>query len=257
MNTNLQVFQFETNIIRTVELESVVYFGARDVALALEYANPAEAYKTHCKSLKLLSYSELLQLGWNNPNPRGEYVMPEADVFRMIMKSNKSQAEKFQDWVVEEVLPSIRKTGQYQVPQMQPVALTQHDLATRQLKNEMEVWTLFECPLHIAQQEIVKLVRKDTGVDFSAALKYAKAQQNILQHEVMLEPTELGLRLGLNARQINRVLEDLGLQYKINGVWSPTDRGEKICQQHAWVSGNKSGYNLKWNLKAIEELLED
>lgn len=255
MTTELQVFQFENSSIRTVELEGIVWFVAKDVAMTLGYENTAQAVRTHCRKAK-----SLIDMGCCSAAPTLDpqtKLITESDVYRLTLKSTLESAEKFQDWVVEEVLPSIRKTGQYQVPQMQPVALTQHDLATRQLKNEMEVWTLFECPLHIAQQEIVKLVRKDTGVDFSAALKHAKAQQNILQHEVMLEPTELGLRFGFNARQTNRVLEDLGLQQKINGVWSPTDRGEKICQQHAWTAGTKSGYNLKWNVKAVEELLKD
>lgn len=141
--------------------------------------------------------------------------------------------------------------------QLQPLALTSHDLATRQLKNELEVAILFECPTHIIQQEIVKKVRKDTGVDFQHLLKHAKAQQNILQHEVMLEPTELGIQLNLGSgRATNLVLESLGLQRRVNGGWVPTDRGEVLSHQHAWTSGDKSGYNLKWNVNKVKELLE-
>lgn len=142
--------------------------------------------------------------------------------------------------------------------QLQPLPLTPHDLATRQLKNEMEVAALFECPMHIIQQEIVKSVRKITSIDFSHLLKHAKAQQNILPTEVMLEPTELGLQLNLGSgRAMNRVLESLGLQRKVNDQWIPTDRGEVLSTQHAWTSGNKTGYNLKWNLNAVKELLNN
>lgn len=251
MNTNLQVFQFENSSIRTVELEGVVWFIAKDVCDALAIVNSRDA-------LKRLDEDERGVVTTDTLGGQQEMAaVNESGLYSLILTSRKPEAKRFKKWVTSEVLPSIRKTGQYQVSQMQPLALTQHDLATRLLKNELEVWTLFECPLHIAQQEIVKLVRKDTGVDFSAALKYAKAQQNILQHEIMLEPTELGVRLGLNARQTNRVLEDLGLQSRINGQWLPTERGEKVCQRHAWSKGSKSGYNLKWNLKAVEELLEE
>ena len=55
-------FKFETQSVRTVVLDGQPMFSARDVATALGYANPAEAYKDHCKSLKKLSYSELLEL---------------------------------------------------------------------------------------------------------------------------------------------------------------------------------------------------
>ena len=45
--------------------------------------------------------------------PRGVYVIHESDLYRLIMRSNMPDAERFQDWVTEEVLPQIRKTGGY------------------------------------------------------------------------------------------------------------------------------------------------
>ena len=251
MNTNLQVFYFLNFPVRTVELEGVIWFVAKDVAITLGYAQTANALKL-CKKA-----SNLDELNKNNGLFAATKWIPESDVYRLVLRSTLEDAEKFQDWVVEEVLPSIRKTGKYQIPIQQPLQLTQHDLATRQLKNELEVWNLLECPLHIAQQEIVKLVRKDTGVDFSAALKYAKAQQNILPTEIMLEPTELASELGLqSAAAVNRFLENLDLQVKVGKVWEPTSTGQLLCQKHAWAKGSKSGYNLKWNLKGIEALLD-
>lgn len=56
-------------------------------------------------------------------------IIPESDVYRLVMRSNLPDAERFQDWVVEEVLPSIRKTGGYgqwnlpRVPKSFPDAL--------------------------------------------------------------------------------------------------------------------------------------
>ena len=258
MNTNLQVFNFESHSIRTVMLDSVINFGSRDVAVALDYADPSKAY-THCKSLKKLSYAELAELGWDNPNRQGEYVMPESDVFRMIMKSNKPQAEKFQDWVVEEVLPSIRKTGSYNINNNQTpqISLTPYEIAGKQFETEYKIWNLLECPVHISQQEIVKSVRKNTGIDFGEALKYAAAQQNIPQKDVMLEPTEIGIKFGLGKGKVagakaNRLLALHGFQTKVNDEWVPTTLGEPHCQKHAWAVKNKSGYNLKWNIDFLE-----
>jgi prophage antirepressor-like protein len=55
-------------------------------------------------------------------NPRGVCIIPESDLYRLIMRSKVPAAEKFQDWVTEEVLPLIRKTGSFNnpVPQMSP-----------------------------------------------------------------------------------------------------------------------------------------
>ena len=50
-------------------------------------------------------------------------IIPESDVYRLIMRSNLPNAEAFQDWVTEEVLPTIRKTGMYAMPQSLPEAL--------------------------------------------------------------------------------------------------------------------------------------
>ena len=83
-------------------------FSAKDVAIALGYANPHEAIRTHCKGVR-----EIL-----TPSNGGEQLarfIPESDVYRLVMRSKLPSAERFQDWVVEEVLPSIRKTGSYSV----------------------------------------------------------------------------------------------------------------------------------------------
>ena len=97
-----------------MQFEGKSWFCARDVAVALEYGNPAQAYKLHCKSLKLFSYLQCRELGWDNPNPQGVYFILEPDVYRLIVKSSKPEADKFEAWVFEEVLPKIRETGSYQ-----------------------------------------------------------------------------------------------------------------------------------------------
>ncbi|WP_455789219.1 ORF6C domain-containing protein, partial [Clostridium butyricum] len=48
----------------------------------------------------------------------GENFLTESGVYKLIFKSKKAEAERFQDWVTDEVLPQIRKTGSYQIPKM-------------------------------------------------------------------------------------------------------------------------------------------
>lgn len=90
------------------------------MALALGYALPSKAVLDHCKYAKILkgSESELL-----TSSPRGLSIIPEADVYRLIMRSNLPDAVRFQDWVVEEVLPSLRKTGRYSLIPDDPTSL--------------------------------------------------------------------------------------------------------------------------------------
>lgn len=104
------VFPVTGQKVRTVWHEGNVWFVARDVADVLGYVLPQKAIIDHCNHAKTLKGSESLLL---TSSPRGINIIPESDVYRLIMHSQLPTAEPFQTWVCEEVLPSIRKTGGY------------------------------------------------------------------------------------------------------------------------------------------------
>ena len=103
----LQIFNSEEfGEIRTITKDGKTYFAGSDVAKALGYAIPHKAVQTHCKGV----------LKWNIPTSSGNQdvlFITEGDIYRLIMKSKLPSAEKFEKWVMEEVLPSIRKNGGY------------------------------------------------------------------------------------------------------------------------------------------------
>jgi anti-repressor protein len=105
--SELQIFSSEEfGEIRTVEIKGKPYFAGSDVASALGYAIPHKAVQTHCKGV----------LKWNIPTKSGNQdalFIPEGDVYRLIMRSKLPAAEKFESWVMDEVIPSIRKNGGY------------------------------------------------------------------------------------------------------------------------------------------------
>ena len=106
MANELSIFSNEEfGSVRVVLRDDVPWFFASDVAKALGYSNPSRSVQDHCKHAELFRTTNTVGL---NINPRGELVVPESDVYRLIMRSNLPNAERFQDWVVEEVLPSIR-----------------------------------------------------------------------------------------------------------------------------------------------------
>ena len=104
----IKVFEHgEFGSLRVVERDGETWFVARDVALALGYADPAEAIQRHCKK------SNDLNVGVSPiPSPK---IIPESDLYRLVLRSNLPSAERFQDWVVEEVLPTLRKTGRFEM----------------------------------------------------------------------------------------------------------------------------------------------
>ena len=83
-------------------------FCAKDVAKALGYTDTADAVSRHCKSGKKVFHPHANGIGGVNM-----VFITEKDVYRLIMRSNLPDAEKFQDWVCDDVLPSIRKHGAY------------------------------------------------------------------------------------------------------------------------------------------------
>ncbi len=112
----LKIFENpEFGFVRTVEIDGKPYFVASDVAKALGYANPRDAILRHCKGV--VKHDGVS----NTTNQHGtttEQIMelnfiPEGDIYRLIVKSKLPSAERFEAWVFDEVLPSIRKHGMY------------------------------------------------------------------------------------------------------------------------------------------------
>ena len=102
----------EFGSVRVVMQNGEPWFVARDVAKALGYQNTVEAIHNHCKKANDFRDSKML------PTATPMKIIPESDVYRLIMRSNLPTAEKFQTWVCDEVLPSIRKTGGYSMTNM-------------------------------------------------------------------------------------------------------------------------------------------
>ena len=94
----------------TVWHEGNVWFVAKDVAECLGFTHPQSAIIDHCNHAKVLKGGETPLL---TSSPRGINIIPESDVYRLVMRSKLPAAEQFQTWVCEEVLPTIRKTGGY------------------------------------------------------------------------------------------------------------------------------------------------
>ena len=103
----LQIFEkAEFGKVRIVMRNGEPWFVARDVAVALGYADPADAIQRHCKKIN----DSNMGVSPSVPSPK---IIPESDVYRLVMRSNLPTAIEFQDWVCEEVIPSLRKTGGY------------------------------------------------------------------------------------------------------------------------------------------------
>jgi len=111
--TALTVFNFKRAALRVLDRDGDPWFVAKDAAEALSYANPRKAVRDHCRSARPIG-------GERNVPPSGldpqTAIIPESDLYRLILRSDIPEAEEFQAFVTEEVLPTIRKTGSYGTP---------------------------------------------------------------------------------------------------------------------------------------------
>lgn len=113
---NLQLFNFEGNKLRSLLIDEVPYFVAKDATRVLGYQDYGDALKKHVdeedKISKIVNESQILQNAENvNDSQRMVNVdlINESGLYSLILSSKMPNAKKFKHWVTSEVLPAIRK----------------------------------------------------------------------------------------------------------------------------------------------------
>lgn len=107
---DMNVFAFDSQAVRVVMECGEPWFVGKDVAVVLGYVNPSDALTKHCKGV---AKRYPLQTAGGMQDLR---IISEPDMLRLIVGSKLPMAERFERWVFEEVLPSIRMTGSYVEP---------------------------------------------------------------------------------------------------------------------------------------------
>lgn len=121
--------------IRTIEEDGKVLFCGSDVAKALGYKNPTKAIADHCKGTVERRTNDSLGRQQNMK------FIPEGDIYRLAAKSELPGADRFESWIFDEVLPSIRKHGAYLTPETLEAAILNPDTMIRlctALKDEQD-----------------------------------------------------------------------------------------------------------------------
>lgn len=129
----LQTFNFEELPVRTLEVDGEPYFIGKDVADILGYANGRDALSKHVDAEDKLT-SQIATAGQN----RNVTIINESGLYSLIFSSKLENAKRFKRWVTSEVLPTLRKTGAYQVPSDPMQALILMFEATEETKQEIK-----------------------------------------------------------------------------------------------------------------------
>ncbi|TPE70652.1 phage antirepressor [Halalkalibacterium halodurans] len=193
-----KVFSYQEAEVRTVLINDEIWFVAKDVCQVLGLSNPSKALmalKNNAKTTITLSYS-----GSNYKTQA--LVINEAGLYRLIFKSRKAEAVKFSDWVTEEVLPSIRKTGAYQVEAAPAPSYMIEDPIER-----AKQW--------IKEQEKVRLLEQ-RAAEYEEKANYV---DQILLSRKTMTTTQIAKDYGMSAQRLNQILKEEGIQYKLRGQW--------------------------------------
>ena len=213
MNSQLQVFNYNSSIVRIVEKDNEIWFVARDICNILELSDVSMTVRS------LDEDEKLVQGLFVSGQMREVMTVNEPGLYSLIFKSRKPEAKAFSRWVRHEVLPQIRKTGNYSTKNAREVSATDSISAAR---------IIFETAGIVGNQAALaldKVYRTYTG---RSALKSGEIQLEAPTKNQLLTPTEIGKHLGLSPRRVNAILEKIGFQEKTeNGKWQPIDQGKK------------------------------
>lgn len=233
MNTELQIFDnSEFGSIRTTVIDGKPYFCGSDVASALGYKRPNDAISAHCRAT--VKYSTPISGKLQEIN-----FISEGDVYRLIIRSKLPNAERFEGWVFDEVLPSIRKHGMYAAEEL----LNNPDLfisALQQLKIEKERTKNLQLQIAQNQQIINEMKPKASYYDM------------ILQNKSTVPISQIAKDYGMSGRAFNVMLHDLGVQFKQGNTWllysKYQNKGYTQSRTHA-IDAERSVMHTYWTQK--------
>ncbi len=242
MITEIFSFAFEkTNkTIRMIFIQTKEYFIAKDIATILEYKDTDQAIRQHCK--KAISYPVK-----QTDQVRHLKLVPESDVWRLIIKSTMPEAEKIEKWIMEEVLPSIRKTGSYSISQQTPETAHQTQNETFDLSFYSQEIEKMAKLVEFLNSKNTKTLYYLDNLSKSLNIKSPLELLKIDLSNYYFIPTELGNFINASPVEANKILESKGFQIRENGVWHLTEKGRSFGIEVQ----NGSYFQLKWKIKSI------
>ena len=238
-------------------------FCLKDVCDSLELRVNDVIKRTGCHPDTIVVSNEIISHG----TPTGiskeveMYFVTEPDLYRVIFQSRKSSARKFQDWVFEEVLPTLRKEGSYSMTQSkQPLASYQIEDPIERAKRwieEQQHTRALEAQTE-QQAQTICIQQKELTV----AAPKVKYYDDTLASTDCLTTTQVADDLGISARALNQQLSNAGIQYFQSGSWHLKGKYREwqlaSTRTYNYIKGDGSTgtkVNLVWNQRGKRFIL--
>lgn len=200
--------------VRTITGENKPLFCGVDVARPLGYARPGEAVKNNCRCtfIRRIPHPQ-------NPEKEIEMIfITEGDVYRLIARSRLPEAEKFESWIFDEVLPSIRANGGYIAGQE---TLTDAELMAKAVLVAQKTIEARDARILSLESDNRALTESNAALTAEiAAFEPVKTYyEQILSSTGTLTTTQIAADYDLSAQKLNKILHEEGIQRKVNGQW--------------------------------------
>ncbi|MDF0102379.1 phage antirepressor, partial [Staphylococcus pseudintermedius] len=228
----LQIFNFEELPVRTLTVDDEPYFVGKDVAEILGYSKARNAIAKH------VDFEDKKDAPIQGPlgGTQKMTIINESGLYSLIFSSKLESAKRFKRWVTSEVLPAIRKHGIYATDSVIEQTIQNPDYIIHVLtefKKEREGRL-------VAEQQVKELKPKATYYDL------------VLQNKSLLSVSKIAKDYGMSARALNKLLHELGVQYKQGDIWllyaKHQDKGYTQTSTYA-LDEKHSKVTTKWTQK--------
>lgn len=201
MKNEIQLFKNEEfGEVRSLVIDNEPWFVGNDIAKTLGYSNPRDALSRHVDQEDKIP-GVVIHDGSQNRNMT---IINESGVYSLVFSSKLPSAKRFKHWVTSEILPQLRKTGQYSLQKQLPATYKE---------------ALIELVAQIEENEKLQLENKMQDQQIQEMKPKVSYYDIILQNKSLITITSIAKDYGMTAYEMNKELNRLKVQYKQGKQW--------------------------------------
>lgn len=259
-NNSIQVFQSpQFGQVRTAGTSDNPLFCLADICRALDLGNPSQVKtRLNSKGVQLVDLQALTTnegVSINHLQNQANFIT-EANLYKCIFQSRKPEAEAFQDWVCEEVLPSIRKTGGYIASSAEDtpeeIMARAFIIAQDTIKRKDERIALQQQTID-RQQGVISIQAEqleDQSKELESHKPILEIYDRLANTKGLLRARDVAALFGMSSITFNRTLAGLGVQYKQGGTWflyaHLRDKGYTVHKVYEIEGHDKEELRMLW-----------
>lgn len=171
--TQLAITEMYPNIRRVIDNNQEIWFVAKDVAEYLEYSDTRRTILNNVRDRYKCEYRSISNacIKQHAPNPISyqTIMINEAGLYGLVLRSNKPEAIKFQDWVTDDLIPTIRKTGKYEIGQPQICDKTWELQMQQEKTKQLQIQLNYDTRMRDQQLQIANMFKDSSNIKIKAA----------------------------------------------------------------------------------------